>query len=289
MNSFMTITLKQKISHNLKMLLYRKKINAIWWESKNWGDALNPVLIEHLSGLKPFLAQEYSKNLKNEPIYTVIGSILQWQILRKEKILKNTIIWGTGFMIESGRLQGKPRQICAVRGPLTRDNILKSGVQCPEIYGDPALLYPRIYRPDINKECKLGIILHHLEKENNFFKDIENSREIKFIDIEAPINTVVNEICSCKCIASSSLHGIIAADAYGVPSAYLKISDKVVGDGFKFRDYFASVGRSDTEPLLVSEQTTIDDIFESVSHYKIDIDLDELLDACPFYNGDKFQ
>ena len=273
----------------MKMLLGTKKINAIWWESKNWGDALNPVLIEQLSGLKPFLIQEYTKNLKNEPIYTVIGSILQWPMLKKENLLRNTIIWGTGFMIESGRLQGEPRQICAVRGPLTRDNILKSGVKCPEIYGDPALLYPRIYRPSVNKECKLGIILHHLEKENNYVKNFEHSHEIKLIDIEDPINTVVDQICSCKYIASSSLHGIIVADAYGIPSVYLEFSDKVVGNGFKFRDYFASVGRSETEPLIVSENTTIDTILDRFSHYKIDIDLNQLLDVCPFYNGDKFQ
>jgi pyruvyltransferase len=284
----MIITFKQKLGHYLKTLCSTKKINAIWWGSKNWGDALNPILIEHLSGLKPFLVREYSENLKNEPIYSVIGSILDWPIFKEERILRNTIIWGTGFMIESGRLPGKPRQICAVRGPLTRDNILKSGIQCPDTYGDPALLYPRMYRPTLNKDCKLGIIPHHMEKDTDYFRNFRNYPEIKIIDIEAPINTVVDQICSCKYIASSSLHGIIIADAYGVPSVYLKISDRVVGDGFKFRDYFGSVGRSETEPLVVSENTTIDDILERVSHYKIDIDLNELLEACPFYHGDTF-
>jgi pyruvyltransferase len=267
-------------------MLFYKKINAIWYESENWGDALNPVLIRHLSGLKPFRIQEYSMNLKNEPIYTVIGSILEWPIMKNEKILRNTIIWGSGFMTESGRLYGKPKQICAVRGPLTRDNILKTGIKCPEIYGDPALLYPRIYRPCINKNFKLGIISHHLEKENNLVKNFKSYPEIKLIDIESPINTVVDQICSCKYIASSSLHGIIAADAYGIPSIYIKLSEKVVGEGFKFRDYFGSVGRSDTGPLIVSEKTTIEDILDGFTNYKIDIDLEELLEACPFYRKD---
>lgn len=272
------------------MLLEREKINAIWWKSNNWGDALNPVLIQYLSGLKPFRIREYTINPTNEPIYTVIGSILEWPLLKNEKIIKNTIIWGTGFMTESGRLHGTPKQICAVRGPLTRDNILKSGVKCPELYGDPALLYPRIYRPTINKDYKLGIIPHHYDKENNLLKNLEDDPEIKILDIEGSINTVVDKICGCNYIASSSLHGIIAADAYGVPSVYIKLSERVIGDGFKFRDYFGSVGRSDTEPLIISEKTTADDIYHKVSNQRIDIDVQELLDVCPFYssNAGKF-
>lgn len=265
------------------MLTNKEKINVIWWNSKNWGDALNPVLVQYLSGLKPFDIHLYTLNPKNEPIYSVIGSILGFHIFSHDKIVKNTIIWGTGFMTESGRFHRTPRQICAVRGPLTRENIQKSGFFCPEIYGDPALLYPRVYKPHINKKYKLGIIPHYHEKENNFIKIFENDPEIKLIDMEGPINGVVDQICGCKYIASSALHGIIAADAYGVPSVWIKLSDKVVGEGFKFRDYFGSVGRSETEPLIISEKITVDSIYDSFYNYKIDIDLHQLLDVCPFY------
>lgn len=275
---------KQRLFHNLKMLFGIKKINAIWYRSENWGDALNPILIQYLSGLKPFLIQDDTINFKNESIYTVIGSILDWPILRNEKILRNTIIWGTGFMYESGRLHGKPKQVCAVRGPLTRDNILKTGIKCPEIYGDPALLYPRIYKPEIDKKYRLGIIPHLLDKENEFIKMFKDDSEVKIIDIEGSINLVIDQICSCKCIASSSLHGIIAADSYNIPSLYIKISEKVQGNGFKFRDYFGSVGRTESEPFIVSEKTMVDDIYDSFSNYRIDIDLNELLDVCPFNN-----
>jgi pyruvyltransferase len=142
-----------------------------------------------------------------------------------------------------------------------------------------------IYQPNINKKVKLGIIPHLLDKESNLIKNFFIDPEIKVIDIEGPIDTIVDQICSCKYIASSSLHGIIAADAYSVPSVYIKFSEKVVGDGFKFRDYFGSVGRSDTEPLIMTEKTTVDDIYHRVSNYRIDIDVNDLLDACPFYNS----
>jgi pyruvyltransferase len=273
----------KKINHNMKMLFNKKKINAIWYESKNWGDALNPVLIQRLSGLKPFLIQEYTINPRNEPIYMVIGSFLQTPILTNQ-MLKNTVIWGSGFISDSGRLQGSPQKICAVRGPLTRENILKTGIKCPEVYGDPALLYSKLYRPNITKKYKLGIIPHYFDKENDLLKNFKNIPEINLIDIEGSINSVIDQICSCKYIASSSLHGIIAADTYDIPSVWIKFSDNVIGEGFKFRDYFKSVNRLDNEPLIITEKTTVDNIFDSIYNYEIDIDLNELLDVCPFYN-----
>lgn len=269
--------------HNLQML-HCKKINTLWWDKRNWGDALNPVLIRSLSGLKPFQFYPDTINPKNEPIYTVIGSILGREILTHERIVKNTVVWGTGFIAESERLFGIPRQVCAVRGPFTRENLLKTGIKCPEVYGDPALLYPRIYKPTLPKKYKLGIIPHYADKGTGLLKNFKNIPEIRIIDIEDSINMVVDQICSCQHIASSSLHGIIASDAYGIPSVQIKFSDNVYGGNFKFRDYFGSVRRTFEDPLIMAENTTIDDIFDRFTHYRIDIELEALLDACPFYN-----
>lgn len=47
----------------------------------------------------------------------------------------------------------------------------------------------------------------------------------------------------CPEVYSSSLHGIILAEAYGVPAVMFRSYDKSVD--FKYLDYYASTGRYD--------------------------------------------
>jgi len=62
----------------------------------------------------------------------------------------------------------------------------------------------------------------------------------------------------------------------------VKFSDKVLGEGFKFRDYFASVGRNDKSPLDIKENKSADTILNSFYPYKIEFDADKLRKNCPF-------
>lgn len=272
----------KRIVNTLKLLVFKEKLLiAYWWtedENCNWGDSLNPFLIENLSGRKPILSREVF-NFKNQNVYSVIGSILgNYQN-------KNLVIWGSGFISSSSLFKIKPKKICAVRGPLTRELIIDQGIDCPKVYGDPALLYPIFYKPNVKKEYPLGIIPHHIDQNSQLISIFKNNPDILIIDILSGINEVVDEICKCKIIASSSLHGIIAADAYGVPSIWIEFSENVLGNGFKFYDYFESVGRKNEKPYRITENTTIQDIYNQYKDYKVDIDLGRLLDACPFLNA----
>ncbi len=93
---------------------------------------------------------------------------------------------------------------------------------------------------------------------------------------------MIENINKCEFIASSSLHGIITADAYNIPSLWIKLSNNIIGGHFKFQDYMLSVNRNQMEPFLLSEEHTLTKILNSFENYKIKIDIDKLIDSCPF-------
>lgn len=275
------INSKNKLVATVKRAFMKEKpLIAYWWAGdggQNWGDALNPLLIKQISGREAIFANELI-NIGNEDVYSVIGSILE-NIPKK-----NLVVWGSGFISSSGSFKKKPREICAVRGPLTRSLIIKQRVECPEVYGDPALLYPLFYQPQVKREYKLGIIPHYADKNNCLLNRFKNHPDVLLIDILSGINKVVDDICRCECIASSSLHGIIAADAYSIPSLWIEFSDQIKGNGFKFHDYLDSVGRLEDNPIKITNKTTFEDIYSQFYKYKIDVDLINLIEACPFLN-----
>ncbi len=259
----------------IKHLLFKNNLYKISWDKKlnNFGDILTPFIIENISNIK----FEYIEKSQYYPFehYLIIGSIL-------DRGTKSSIIWGAGLISEDSEPIEIPKKIYAVRGPKTREKLLKSGIDCPEIYGDPALLLPKIYNPKIEKKYELGVIPHYIDK-NNKFLEIFNNSNIRIIDIQViDPRTFIDELLSCKKIASSSLHGLITADAYQIPSMWIEFSDKVVGNGFKFYDYFLSVGRENENPLIINQDTNIEIMMSHFKKYEISIDLDKLINVCPF-------
>jgi pyruvyltransferase len=245
-------------------------INIRWSgpHKPNWGDELNKTLIKLISGKDPLY-------IKDPDIhhYLCAGSILRWSH-------KNTTVWGSGFISSIDTINEQP-DIRAVRGPLSREMLLKLGFNCPPIYGDPALLYPRFYQPNVSKKYKYGIIPHYIDQANSWLEQYKNSDSVKIINILDPtINTFVDEINECEVILSSSLHGLICADSYGIPSYWIKLSTHVIGGDFKFIDYFKSVNRPDTKPILINNETEIKNM--KFHEYRISIDLDLLYNECPF-------
>lgn len=264
-----------------KVVFFRNEKLLFWAssgrDSYNFGDAINPWLFLKISGIKPMDASR-TLNISRRSIYSCVGSILGWSKS------KSIVVWGSGFISESSLLKQKPKSVCAVRGPLSREKLLKFGVECPEIFGDPALLIPRYYFPKIEKKFKLGIIPHYIDKEHpnfmNFCKSLPN--DISIIDLELDVETVIDSILECHKIISSSLHGLIVADAYGIPSLRVKFSNNVVGGDFKFNDYFLSVGREISDSIIIDQSTTLEHLYSQFLDYSISINLDLLLDVCPF-------
>jgi pyruvyltransferase len=274
------LQLNDLITYPIWKTFWRDHVEYLWFASRNWGDALNPVLIRHLSGRAAhgidFHMRDRGLAWPHQPDrYAVIGSILQL-------VDRQTTVWGVGFMSSTARVGVSPRRVCAVRGPLSASKLRDQGIACPDVYGDPALLYPKFYHPRVRKAYRLGLIPHYLDSDSPLLEPFRNDESVLIIDIRGGIRRVMDELVACEAIASTSLHGLIMADAYQIPSVWIKMSNKIHGDDFKFHDYFASQGKTGVAPKWVEGETRTDDLLRECHLRECRVDLDRLLDSCPF-------
>ena len=248
----------------------------------NFGDDLNYFMLKRLTG-KHIFNYPQVWNIRRMPVYMCIGSILNSYFLSQ----KNVIVWGSGARDANLPMNGFPKKICAVRGKLTREYLQKRGIDCPEIYGDPALLLPLLYRPVSTKKYKLGFILHFRDAGNELIhrlvKEFGESAIIIDIVHYNRWESVVEKIVECESIASSSLHGLIVADAYKIPNVWIRFGDDTFEGEFKYLDYFSGVRRQTKVPFRIENATTIEDVLRQCAHYTpIDFDASPLILSCPF-------
>jgi len=267
------------------VVLQGNAIPLTWWNvTPNFGDLLSPYLVESLAGKKATLVDNRPGGnrallkLSRQPFsYLAIGSIIS-------RTNSNSIVWGSGaFGTEGNKHLSKTAKYLAVRGPLTRNLLRIHGIQCPEVYGDPALLMPTVFPSTGEKKYKLGIILRWSEKD---WHGVETEGDVKKINLgTSDVEGTLRDIMACEKIVSSSLHGIILADAYGIPSAWLS-STTPKGLEFKFYDYFLSVNKIQKPQQFNFAVKHIDRAaIESKLQFfgkPIEFDPAPLLQACPF-------
>jgi pyruvyltransferase len=130
----------------------------------------------------------------------------------------------------------------AVRGPLTRDVVIKYGHRCPDVYGDPAILMPFIYQPTVKVNHDICVI-PQFETEKDFRQKYPDYYVVSMNTND--YKSVIDAIVSSKKVITSSLHGIILAESYGVPAVFFRGLGKRID--FKYLDYYYSTGRKDVK------------------------------------------
>lgn len=209
-----------------------------WSAERNFGDELSSAVVEWVSGYTTKLVETDSADK-----LIAVGSIL-------ERARNGDVVWGSGIhptqydrfwqkqVHKWYRKAAEPQteiEVWAVRGPISRDALLYRGVECPQRFGDPGVLTSLIYPKARDPNKKWGLIPHFRDK------DVIGEHKIHVIDVHDKWENVVDQIVQCECIISSSLHGIVVAEAYGVPAIWLRT---LSGEGFiKYMDYYAGTGR----------------------------------------------
>ncbi len=264
---------------------------------RNWGDCINVYIYNKLSEKSCKVLSHTNTN--DEPHYVICGSIMHFTT-------RNSIVWGAGlitnnvnYCIDHKIWVNKkiiPKKICAVRGPKTRQELKNIGIDCPNVYGDPAMIFPFLYNPINKKKYKYGIIPHYIDKNDNNVKKISSLHNVKMIDIcikkNDTIQTIIDEISECDVIFSSTLHGFILGELYSKKkkSFYVRFGNRVSGGDFKYKDHMESIGRDfyKMEPNQLYNILTGKIILEEQDYYNYTkkFDYTKYINSCPFINKD---
>ena len=160
------------------------------------------------------------------------------------------IIFGAGFISPINKTESYIRnlKVIAVRGNLTLQRLKANGIKVSKdvILADPGILFPLIFNSNfLNKSqnnYQLCIIPHYIDQNNTLIQKNINVPNSFILNItENPIKFVHN-LLKCKRVISSSLHGLIISDSFGIPNARIIVSDKIAGGDYKFNDYYSSFG-----------------------------------------------
>lgn len=238
--------------------------NALFWwtpsEGSNFGDDLSRVIVSKIIGREV----SYGPLESNQKLLLAVGSIIHFA-------RDGDVIWGSGFR-ENPMHENKFQHldVRAVRGPKTREFLLKMGVPCPEVYGDPALLMSHLF-PEYNRQEPIYdyIIIPNIGEINCFipYKNVVLPTQ--------PWHEILNQILKAKLVIASSLHGIILAESFGVPVRLLKMT--WIEPMLKYQDYYESTGRPQFKYA-----TSVREAIQMGGESPAVIDLNPLLEAFPW-------
>lgn len=204
----------------------------------NIGDMASPHIVNSLSKHPAQLCRTLE-----EPHLFCIGSILGGGG-------NMTITWGTGVMdpgSDLSRLQAS--NIYSVRGKLTHAELSRAGVPVADVpLGDPGYLVPELFPGQLDRRYRLGFIPHYVDRLHPLFQRLSREDDVLDINVHTPVEHFFRALRSCDAVVSSSLHGLIFAEAMGIPNLWIKLSDRAVRTGFKFRDWFSLAQTPQAEP-----------------------------------------
>lgn len=218
----------------------------------NMGDLLNPMIIERCFGYSTercsFLTGEMSAIGSGLAMYTLHGSpAMKLQQTVNGIVRPRVDVWGTGFINYSdsdGRFFKRDMRFHALRGELTRKNVermLNCKLDVPT--GDAGILVSELLDKAEEKRYTIGIIPHICDLKEDAVEQTLNSYEnAVLINVKDEPLEVIRQIARCNCILSSSLHGLVVADSLNIPNMHVLFSDKPLGDGYKFDDYYSAYG-----------------------------------------------
>jgi pyruvyltransferase len=211
-----------------RLLRSRKRID-------NFGDLLGPLMVPAILERRGLKLPAPGRPGRAKRTLLTVGSILHFA-------RDGDVVWGSG---RNGRMPDRMHRfrhldVRMTRGPLTRDFLMQRGIDVPAtVYGDPGLLLPYLF-PHV------AAMTREARHDVTFVPHMHDCVPLEHahltIDPRRPFWEVVERIARSRLVVSSSLHGIIIAEALGLPARCVRSREQ--GD-FKYRDYYLGTGRGE--------------------------------------------
>ncbi|MCZ6710676.1 MAG: polysaccharide pyruvyl transferase family protein [Gammaproteobacteria bacterium] len=202
---------------------------------RNAGDWFSPLICERLSNRPVEFALPRDCDLISS------GSLLQRlnksHRLHRLGFRRRLNIWGTGCLRAEDRLLGS-HTLHAIRG---RHSLAQCDACVPTgVLGDPGILAGMIVPRQQVPRTGLGLIPHMTDRDHpDVVAFLAANKEAKLIHITSPVTDLLEQIAQCERIVSSSLHGLVFADALGIPNQWFTASNRLIGGRHKFDDYYS--------------------------------------------------
>lgn len=243
---------------------------------RNAGDWFSPLICECLSGRPVAYADPRGCDLVAAG--SLLGRLNKSHRLHRLGLRRSLDIWGTGSLRSEDRLRGSHR-LHAVRGRLTLA-LCESPAGATSL-GDPGLLVEALLDGPVEKRHGVGVIAHLADLDHpEVGAFLETASHARLLDVTSPAEQFIKEIARCERILSSSLHGLVFADALGIPNRWFTASGALVGGRHKFDDYYSAFGM-EAHALRLADAGS-DAVFEGYRRPGIDALKRDLLASFPF-------
>ena len=241
---------------------------------RNIGELVSPIAVQFATGRptvwKPRPAREHLLGP---------GSILHWATPLSD-------VWGTGLMspeVGIGELDGE--RVWALRGKLTYGCLKPEINGLPDVpLGDPAYLVGRRLAalvPSRSTTHRLGIVPRFQDDMHPAIAHLKNQGGVTILNVRDPAPAFFARMMACEAIASSSLYGLIFAEALGIPNVWLHFEEVDASRAFKYWDWFSLADKPETAPLRIGLKSQARTLAAAATLHDVRIDEHALRDAVP--------
>ena len=194
-------------------------------------------------------------------------------------------VWGTGVMHPDLGIGTVPAtNVHALRGRLSHSAMRQAGTMVGDVpLGDPGYLAPGLLgiKRSVSPKFRVGLACHYVDRFHPVLRRMMQEPGVVDLNVHESPEVFLARMAECETVISSSLHGLIFAEALNIPNLWIKASDEIGGGDFKFRDWFTTTRRPQASHHVLTAGDTAEALAKNAECHESTIDVEALTAAFP--------